>query len=418
MSLQKGVTVQGMRGRYRIDSLIGTGGLGRVWKATAANGSVVAIKEALTDGPQDQVRVNCEKLRVEAVVLERLTGDRPSLMSQPTQCYDLDRQARVHIVQFLDVDRINMPAALIIDFIAGRSIDDEFRSATPSDYGHIDAYIVTILNVLKSLHQNNILHRDISPHNLITTPDQDRDPILVDFGTVKEGYNQLSVSGAQWSQIVKPGYSAPELSLGLASPSSDLYSFAATLLFMYTGVNPQYLRNSSGDLDEVRKPQLRKVPEERLEVLKKALSFHPADRYQTADDMLNALAGRLQPLLVPHIVAAGRKFPIKKSMVLGKFHQCKDDCRRKGFSGVPDVAINDPESYISRHHARIRIGANGECYIEDLHATSGTGLRHASATMFERLQPGREYKLQDGDVIALAYSLTKGPYMTASYHAQ
>jgi serine/threonine protein kinase len=338
-------------------------------------------------------------------------------MSQPDQCYNLDRLARIHIVRFLDIDRVNMPTALIIDFIDGKSIDDEFRSSTRSDLSHIDEYAVTILNVVKSLHQNNILHRDISPHNLITTPGEDRDPILVDFGTVKEGFNQLSVSGAQWSQIIKPGYSAPELSLGLASPSSDLYSFAATLIFMYTGVNPQYLRDSAGDLDEARKPQLQKIPAERLEVLKKALSFHPADRYQTADDMLSAFAGRLHPLLMPHIVAAGRKFPIKGNIILGKFHQCRDDCRRKGFSRVPDVAINDPESYISRHHARIHVGNNGECYIEDLHAVSGTALRHSSTTTFESLQPGKEYLLHDGDVIALAYSATKGPYMTASYHA-
>jgi serine/threonine protein kinase len=406
-----------MRGRYKVESLIGTGGLGRVWRGVSANGGMVAIKEPLTDGPQDQVRVNCDKLRVEAIVLERLTGARPPLMSQAGQCYDLDLQARTHIVRFLDIDRLNMPMALIIEFIDGKSIDDTFRVSNASDVGRIDQYIITILSVVRSLHQNNVLHRDISPHNLITTPYADTDPVLVDFGTVKEGYNQLDVSGAQWSQIVKPGYSAPELALGLASPSSDLYSIAATILFMYTGVNPQYLRNSAGDLDEARKPQLAKVPVDRLQVLKKALSFHPADRYQTAEDMLNAFAGRLRPLLIPHIVAAGRKFPIKGSMMLGKFHQCHDDCRRKGFSRAPDIAINDPESYISRHHARIRVGPNGECYVEDLKSLSGTALRHSSAPEYERLQPGRDYLLQDGDVIALAYSATKGPYMTVSYHA-
>ena len=239
MSLHKGATVQGMRGRYRVDSLIGTGGLGRVWKAISATGGAVAIKEPLTDGPQDQVRVNCDKLRVEATVLERLTGQRPPLMSQPTQCYDLDPQARNHIVRFFDIDRVNSPTALIIDFINGVSIDDKFRSSDPSDIGRIDEYAKKILDIVRSLHQQNVLHRDISPHNLIATSDQDTNPVLVDFGTVKEGFNQLSVSGAQWSQIVKPGYSAPELALGLASPSSDLYSVAATLLFMYTGVNPQ-----------------------------------------------------------------------------------------------------------------------------------------------------------------------------------
>jgi serine/threonine protein kinase len=414
--LHKGATVQGIRAQYKVDSLIGTGGLGRVWKATSPDGDTVAIKEPLTEGTHEQVKVNCEKLTLEAIVLERLTGVRPPLMSQVTQCYDLNQEVREHIVRFLDIDRVTLPAALVLSFINGKSIDDMFRSSGPADSRRIEEYIVTILTVVKSLHQHNILHRDISPHNLITRREEDNGPILVDFGTVKEGFNQLTVSGAQWSQIVKPGYSAPELALGLASPSSDLYSVAATLLFMYTGVNPQYLRDSSGNLDE-RKKDLSRIPPSRIQVLKKALSFHPADRYQTAEDMLSALAGQLRPLLVPHIVAAGRKIPIKSNMVLGKLHDCRDDCRRKGFSGAPDIAINDPASYISRHHARIRMGAGGECYLEDLHAVSGTALRRSATTAFERLSPGREYLLHDGDVIALAYSPTKGPYMTVSYHA-
>lgn len=407
--------MQGMRGRYKVNSPIGTGGLGRVWKATSDDGATVAIKEPLTDGPQEQVTINCDKLRVEAIVLERLTGAQPPLMSKTIQCYDLNRGARAHIVRFLDVDRSNTPTALVIEFVYGKSIDDTFRAPSP-DLARIDEYAIRILSIVKSLHEINVLHRDISPHNLIATPDEDTDPVLIDFGTVKERFNQLAITGAQWSQIVKTGYSAPELALGLASPSSDLYSVAATLVFMFTGLNPQYLRDSSGELDEVHKPQLAKVPADRLRVLKKALSYHPADRYQTADDMLSAFAGRLRPLLTPHIVAAGRKVPIKGSITVGKFHQCYDDCRRKGFAGMPDIAINDPENYISRHHARIRVGVNGECYVEDLHAVSGTALRHSSSAVYERLRPEKEYPLHDGDVIALAYSPAKGPYMTVSYH--
>ena len=414
--LHKGTTVRGMRAQYKVESLIGTGGLGRVWKARAPNGEAVAIKEPLTEGPQDQVRVNCEKLSLEAIVLERLTGARPPLLSQVTQCYDLDEGARTHIVRFLDIDRVKLPAALVLDFINGKSIDDVFRSQGSSESRRIEEYIVTILNVVRSLHQHNILHRDISPHNLMITREEEKDPVLVDFGTVKEGFNQLAVTGTQWSQIVKPGYSAPELALGLASPSSDLYSVAATILFMYTGVNPQYLMDSSGNLDQ-RKKELSRIPPGRLQALKKALSFHPADRYQTAEDMLNALAGRLRPLLVPHIIAAGRKIPIKPNMMLGRLHDCRDDCRRKGFSVGPDVAINDPNSFIGRHHARIRMGPAGECFVEDLHAVSGTALRHSTTPAFERLQPEREYLLRDGDVIALAYSSEKGPYMTVSFHS-
>lgn len=419
MGLRKGDTVRGQRGKYKIESFINEGGLGTVWKARADNGMPVAIKEPLSKAPPDQVKLNFDKLRVEAVVLERLTGTRPMIMeeNEANRGYLLDPNFREHVVQFLDVDRVNSPSALVLEFINGRSIDDEFRSVSPSDFGYVEEYSTMILSIVRALHQNNILHRDISPHNLITTPEPAKDPVLIDFGTVKEGWNQLSSSTVQWSQIVKPGYSAPELGLGLASPSSDIYSVAATILFMYTGLNPQYLRNSAGDLDEARRGELQRIPADKLQILKKAMSYQPSDRFQTADDMLNALGGRMIQTPGPHIIASGRKIPIRGDMIIGKYHSpCGADCRRKGYSSLPDVPINDPENYISRHHAKVKIGQNRECVIEDLHALSGTAIRHANSNTFERLQPSREYRLQDGDVIALAYSLTKGPYMTMSYH--
>lgn len=419
MGLRRGDTVRGQRGNYKIESFVNEGGLGTVWKGRAGNGMPVAVKEPLSKAPPDQVRLNFDKLRIEAVVLERLTGTKPMIMQEnkANQGYPLDPNFREHVVQFLDVDRVNSPSALVLEFVNGKSIDDEFRSVSPSDFGYVEEYSTMILSVVRALHQNNILHRDISPHNLITTPEPEKDPVLIDFGTVKEGFNQLSPSAVQWSQIVKPGYSAPELGLGLASPSSDLYSVAATILFMYTGLNPQYLRNSAGNLDETRRGELQRIPKDRLQILKKAMSYQPSDRFQTADDMLNALGGRIIQSAGPHIVASGRKFLIRGDLIIGKYHTpCGADCQRKGFSSVPDVAINDPESYISRHHARVKINQNRDCVIEDLHAVSGTAIRHAKSSIFERLQSGRDYRLQDGDVIALAYSLTKGPYMTMSYH--
>jgi serine/threonine protein kinase len=380
------------------------------------DGSPVAIKEPLDQGQPEQVRLNFDKLRVEAEVLEKLTATRPMLLivNQVSRGYVLDQRIREHIVRFLDVDRIDVPSALILEFVNGKSLDDEFRSVTPN-FNEVYEYSKKILSIVKALHQNNILHRDISPHNLIAGPQPDKDPVLIDFGTVKEGWNQISAP--QWSQIVKPGYSAPELSLGLASPSSDLYSTAATILFMYTGVNPQYLRTSAGELDE-RKPQLQKVPRDHIQVLKKAMSYHPSDRYQTADDLLNALAGQFIQVTVPHIVASGRRVLLQRSIIIGRQHgQCEAECQRKGFSTQPDLAVNDPERYIGRHHAMIQVGPNGECSIEDLQTVSGTAIKHAAAQSFEKLQPGCEYRLQDGDVIALAYSPTRGAYMTVSYHA-
>ena len=392
------------------------GGLGKVWKGKTQDGKAVAIKEPIEAGPVNQVQINFEKLRVEAEVLERLTGTRPMVLqaNQKSQGYLLDHEIRGHVVQFLDVDRPENPRVLVLEFLDGKNLDDRFRSLSPPN-DQINEYARMILKIVRALHQKNILHRDISPHNLITSIDPSKNPALIDFGTVKEGFNQLAAP--QWSQIIKPGYSAPELTVGLASPGSDLYSTAATILFMHTGVNPQYLRTSIGELDE-KKHQLQKIPPNQLQVLKKAMSYQPGDRYQTADDMLNALDGKFVQVTFPHVVANGQKFLIQDQLTVGRQHQCESDCKKKGFSNPPDVTINDPERFIGRHHVAIRLGKNGECYAKDLHSVSGTAVRHSSSRSFDKLLPTSEYRLSDGDVIALAYSATKGAYMTISYYVK
>lgn len=415
------MSIQGLRGRYTVEGLIASGGLGRVWRARSDKGNTVAIKEPLTDGAPDRIRINFEKLRVEALVLERLTGTRPLLLSQRDQVYFLDPRVRIHVVQFVDVDngarRPNgqvFPNALVMEYVSGESLDEVFRKS--QDSAKVEYNCEKTLEIVNKLHENNILHRDISPHNLMLTGSQ-RDPILIDFGTAKEGYNQLSQT--DMSIIMHPGYSAPELATGQAFPSSDLYSVAATCLFMYTGTNPAYLMNKDGKLDTVRRSQLQRIEKDRLQIIEKAMSFNPHDRYQTAQDMLDALESKAPAALPPHLIASGRKFVIEDEVIVGRLHSaCGDDCQRKGFSVLPDISLNDPERYISKHHARIGIGPRNECFIEEIgppYPPSGTAVKHTASPVFEKLQPGREYRLIDGDVIALAYSPLKGAYMTISY---
>jgi serine/threonine protein kinase len=418
MGLHKGNVINGYHDSYTIQSLIGCGGLGCVWKANAADGTIVAIKEPLTGTPQDQM--NLEKLQIEADVLEKLTGSGESVISTdpPTKrpLYNLDSSVRSHIVQFKDFGK-SPPRKLVLQFVEGTSLDKKTRAGllTPSE---VDEYITVILQVVKALHENNILHRDISPHNLITTSVQEMDPVLIDFGTVKVGFQQLSASVLAESVIQKAGYSAPELTLGLASPSSDLYSVAATMLFLYTGENPVGAGMlKGGELDENNKLVRKMVPEERRQTIRKALSYIPSLRYQTADDMLAAIAGVQILTSKPHIVASGRKYILTGSMIIGRNHQCPlPDCRGKGFWHPPDILINDLQQYVSKHHAKVQLDSKGTCWIEDLSSMSQTAIRRSTGRNFEILKPSKGYKLEDGDIIALAYSPTKGPYMTISYH--
>ena len=96
--------------------------------------------------------------------------------------------------------------------------------------------LAELLPVLSYIHQENLIHRDISPDNLIKRH-SDGKPVLIDFGCVKIAANAVSQSTGQYITLIgKKGYAPEEqMGRGKAIPSSDLYSLAATIVVLLTG---------------------------------------------------------------------------------------------------------------------------------------------------------------------------------------
>ena len=174
-----------------------------------------------------------------------------------------------------------------------------------------------LLPLLSYIHSLNVVHRDISPDNLILRS-SDSLPVLIDFGGVK----QLPASKGFWSTklaenrtlLGKKGYAPEEqLRLGQAYPSSDLYSLAVTALVLLTGKEPEHLYDSYRGTWRWGK-KIKVSP--RLEaVLKKMLAYKPGDRYQQAEEVLNDLdsSSPIKPIssqatkIKTMVLAPGRK---------------------------------------------------------------------------------------------------------------
>ena len=123
--------------------------------------------------------------------------------------------------------------------------------------------------------------------------------------------------------------------------------------------------------------------------------------------------------LGPCLVLAGIVHPLRGQCVIGRWHtKCSPkDCISKGFCNPPEIPILDSEGHVSRHHARVRLDSNSECWIKDLHSLNGTYIIHTTKSAhFERLIPDTWYPLPDGAMVALAYRQSKGPYVVVSYH--
>jgi serine/threonine-protein kinase len=160
----------------------------------------------------------------------------------------------------------------------------------------ITEFLHQVLTVLQYLHDQGVVHRDLSPDNLIHRY-SDGLPVLIDFGAVKElALNVVTRLGDAptppvfVTRLGKRGYAPPEqLALGQAFPHSDLYALGVTALTLLSGKEPQDLVNPFSQ--EWIWRELVSVSTPLAELLEQLVTPQPSDRFPCAAAALSALNG-------------------------------------------------------------------------------------------------------------------------------
>ena len=264
MTLERGAL---LHNRYRIDEILGQGGMGSVYRAVDENlGVDVAVKENLFTTDE-----YARQFRLEAVILANL---RHPNLPRVTDHFVIGDQGQY----------------LVMDYIEGEDLRQRMeRTATLPDEEVIlvGAAMCKALNYLHT-RQPPILHRDIKPGNVKVTPEGE--VFLVDFGLAKviQG-SQVTTTGAR---AMTPGYSPPEqYGTARTDPRTDVYSLGATLYAALTGVIPEdglARAMENAELTPVRK-RLPKAPRRLATAIEKAMEVDPDDRYQNAGEFRKAL---------------------------------------------------------------------------------------------------------------------------------
>jgi len=151
-------------------------------------------------------------------------------------------------------------------------------------------YTCQICNALDHAHQQNVIHRDLRPGNVLVT--EHRLVKVADFGTSR--FIEIAAHGT--TVIGSPPYMAPEQFHGQAGFASDIYSLGVTMYQMLTGVMP-YHTPSPQDLEKLMRgelvsaPKLRnpKIPSQINDIVMKAMAPEVGARYQRAGDLLDDL---------------------------------------------------------------------------------------------------------------------------------
>ncbi len=196
---------------------------------------------------------------------------------------------------------------VVQDYVKGstyRELITQYKSqGTRFNELEVTQLLLQLLPVLEYIHAHGVIHRDISPDNIIRRQ-ADGLPVLIDFGGVKQikakvdselGVRHLPPTAA--TRLGKLGYAPEEqMQMGIASPHSDLYSLAATVVVLLTGKEPQQLIDSyhltwNWQSQTSVSPKL-------AAILDKMLAYKPEERYSRAAQVLQALND--SPIL-PHL---------------------------------------------------------------------------------------------------------------------
>lgn len=263
-----------LRGRYRPVQLIGQGGFGRTYLALDEDRlqTKCVIKQF---APQTQGTKSLEKairlFNQEAVRLHEL-GEHPQI---PALLAYFEQDEFLYLVQ---------------QFIEGPTLTQEAQEKQGLNETEIRDLLNDLLPILRFVHQRQVVHRDITPSNIIRRS-IDQKVVLIDFGVAK----QLTAEGLSQpgTKIGTEGYSPIEqLRSGKVYPSSDLYSLGATCLYLMTLTRPDELYNPlDGKWLWREKLERRKiyVSDALANVLNKLVEDLVSQRYQSVNDVLRDL---------------------------------------------------------------------------------------------------------------------------------
>ncbi|WP_348944140.1 serine/threonine-protein kinase [Chitinibacter sp. FCG-7] len=264
---------------YTIAKLLSAGGFSIVYLAHDENDYPVAIKEYLP---------NSLALRKEGVAVQATSEENIALFRHGLKCFfeegkTLARIQHPNIVRVLNFFRANETVYMVMEYERGRTLQKEIQlnhEREGVDEKLIRSVFYNLLNGLREVHLNKLLHLDIKPANIYIR--KDGSPVLLDFGSARQ---TLSTEHARLTPMYTPGFAAPEQyrrkdQLG---PWTDIYGVGASMFACIAGTAPQ-ASDSREKEDKVQRLETLyadRYSPELLNLIHQCIAVDPAQRPQS-----------------------------------------------------------------------------------------------------------------------------------------
>jgi serine/threonine-protein kinase len=265
-------------GKYRLLSHLGTGGMSSVYLAEhVVMRRLVAIKVLPQARLEDSSYL--QRFHREAQAVAAL--DHPNIV----RAYDVDQEGKMHF--------------LVMEYVPGLSLQDMVVQQGPLGYVATAEYVRQAADGLQAAHDNGVIHRDIKPGNLLL---DDKGVIkLLDLGLARmideTEQNSLTIQHDE-KVLGTADYLAPEQAIDSHTVDTrcDIYSLGCTMLFMLTGHPPfpegtlaqRLLAHQTRQPAPITKDRP-DAPPSLLEIISRMMHKQPAERYQNARDVAQAL---------------------------------------------------------------------------------------------------------------------------------
>jgi serine/threonine-protein kinase len=283
MSLEVGARI----GDYEIVSILGAGGMGKVFK----------VRNVISD-------------RIEAMKVLL-----PDLEHEPELADRFMREIKVqaslqhpNIATLHTALRVDNQLLMLMELVEGVTLDQRLQQGPIPLANGVD-YISQVLNALGYAHEHGVIHRDIKPANMMLTANGTVK--LMDFGIAKAATDRrLTITGTTMGSLY---YMSPEQIKGMATTDarSDLYSVGVSLYEITTGKKPfdgdSQFAIMAAHLEKTPVPPVTlddKLPQDLNDVILMAIAKEPDQRFQTAKAFGAALGSVRQSLGIPAPVAA------------------------------------------------------------------------------------------------------------------
>ncbi|MCR8723343.1 serine/threonine protein kinase [Frigidibacter sp. ROC022] len=271
---------------YRIEAILGRGGTSEVYRArNEVSKRLIAVKALKSEFSDNE--------------------DYLTLMTREEEIREIRHDA---VVRYSENHRTrDGHIYLVMDYVEGPALEAVMNNGGMAAEDLLKV-MTRVAQGLQAAHRRNIIHRDLSPDNIILRGGVPEEAVIIDFGIAKDtNPGAKTIIGNEFAG--KYGYAAPEQLSGNSDPRTDIYSLGALILATYRGKRPQMGNNPMEVVQNKALPlDTEGVPEPLKSLIDKMSDPIPDRRFQSADELLRALEPGLEDrtVIVPRAETAAR----------------------------------------------------------------------------------------------------------------